>query len=90
MPDVTCALVLASLALVACKKQAEETVHKGSYQVEKLFTYEGCTVYRFEDARTVYYTNCKGSTQTTTSCGKNCTEDVTVPTDVQAPTEAYQ
>jgi hypothetical protein len=74
-------LLLAVLSLSACQKQAEQATHTGAYNVETLFTHDGCTVYRFYDGRTIYYTNCKGSTQHTESCGKNCTEDVTVPTD---------
>lgn len=68
-----------ALYLTACQKNAEQTARVGNdFKVEKLFTHEGCTVYRFDDNRTVYYTNCQGSTQS--SCGKNCQQ--TVDTDV--------
>ena len=65
-------ILLASVALVGCQKPAEESQRKGDFKVEKLFTYEGCSVYRFYDDRTVYYTNCNGQTQSSHSCGKGC------------------
>ncbi len=45
------------------------------YNVRFLFEVDGCRVYRFEDARYVYFTNCKGTTQYdyTTSNGKTST-----------------
>ena len=45
----------------------------GDYTVEKLFTVDGCTVYRFNDCGFKYFTNCKGSTQWTESSGKTTT-----------------
>lgn len=73
---ITWTIILGSvLWLTACKKDAEQTVQVGNdIRVEKLFTHEGCTVYRFFDNRYVYYTNCQGSTQST--CGKNCEQNV--------------
>ena len=67
--------VAALIALSGCQKQAEATQPVGNgFTVEKLFTVEGCSVYRFTDAlRPIYYTNCSGATHTTESCGKNCT-----------------
>lgn len=67
-------VLLAVSTLTGCQKQAESTQAAGSgFNVEKLFTVEGCSVYRFRDAmRPIYYTNCKGATHTTESCGKNC------------------
>lgn len=68
-------VLTALVALSGCQKQAEATQSAGSgFKVEKLFTVEGCSVYRFTDAlRPIYYTNCSGATHTTESCGKNCT-----------------
>jgi hypothetical protein len=74
------ALLLASVALVGCQKQAEESQRKGDFKVEKLFTFEGCSVYRFYDDRTVYYSNCNGSTQSTYNCGKGCSRNDVVTT----------
>ena len=67
-------VLLAVATLTGCQKQAESTQAAGSgFNVEKLFTVGGCSVYRFRDGmRPIYYTNCKGSTQTQQSCGKNC------------------
>jgi hypothetical protein len=68
------------LALVGCTKQAETSSAAGrEFVVDKLFTHEGCTVYRFDDGgRSRYFTNCSGSTTWAENCGKNCTRDVNV------------
>lgn len=54
----------AILALSGCdKRPAESTVTVGQgFQVSRLFTTDGCTVYRFYDSGTRYFTNCSGST----------------------------
>lgn len=61
------------LVLTGCQKPAEQTNTANRFDVDTLFTHDGCTVYRFYDDRSVYFTNCKGQTQSTISCGKNCT-----------------
>ncbi len=78
-------LSLAALAMVAgCEKPAESVAHTGAgFTVERLFTHDGCTVYRFRDPNHRYFTRCDGVTaQSTTtwqeSCGKNCTRPVEV------------
>ena len=79
-------LSLAALAMVAgCEKPAEAVAHTGAgFTVERLFTHEGCTVFRFEDGgRSRYFTRCDGiAAQSTTtwqeSCGKNGTRPVEV------------
>ena len=66
-------LIIAVLCLTACDKAPEATVQNGEFKVERLFTVDGCTAYRFNDTgRYIYYTNCSGSTQSTHTCGKNC------------------
>ena len=75
---------LALIALVAllagCSKQAETSTAVGAeFVVDKLFTHEGCTVYRFNDGgNNRYYTNCQGSTNWTENCGKGCTRQMGV------------
>jgi hypothetical protein len=66
-----CALML----LTGCAKQAERVDQVNmEFNVDTLFTKDGCTVYRFYDeGRGRYFTNCKGSTEWSESCGKNCT-----------------
>lgn len=66
---------------------AMESVQSGSFNVEKLFTNDGCSVYRFHDAGYYrYYSKCSGSTSSDTSysysesCGKNCTREVKTST----------
>ena len=73
-------LSLAALAMVAgCGKPAESVAPAGeNCSVVRLFTPEGCTVFRFSDGnRRRYFARCDGDTEqpTTTwqeSCGKNC------------------
>ena len=67
------------LALTGCGKESESSVNvRGDFVVEKLFTYEGCTMHRFVDQGNYkYYTNC-GSTQWREACGKNCSRDAGV------------
>lgn len=98
MDWLKCATVLVAvvLALSGCTKQAEETTAAGvgEFQVDRLFTVDGCTVYRFEDAgRNRYFSRCSGSSsvtwQTEEPCGKNCvsTVDHEVQTGYSAPLE---
>ena len=78
-------LALAALAMVAgCEKPAESGAHTvAGFTVERLFTHDGCTVYRFRDYHPRYFTRCDGiAAQSTTtwqeSCGKSCTRPVEV------------
>lgn len=77
-------IIVSVLSLAACTKVPEATVQKGEFNVERLFTVDGCTAYRFSDAgHYVYYTNCSGSAQSTISrqCGKTpCNETLNVTT----------
>ena len=78
-------ILLSLLILSGCAKKSEHSENIGpekAYQIERLFSYDGCTVYRFHDVgRTIHYTNCKGSTTETHECGKNCTETSEVSTE---------
>lgn len=67
------ALIALVALLVGCSKQAETSTAVGAeFVVDKLFTHEGCTVYRFYDGgNSRYYTNC-GSTVWARQCGKGC------------------
>lgn len=53
-----------ALALAACTKRPESSQQvNGSFEVDTLFTKDGCTVYRFFDTGYWrYFTNCKGAT----------------------------
>lgn len=71
-------LLLATLlTFVSCAKQGTSVVPDGAkddFGVTLLFTQDGCSVYRFQDGGYMrYFTNCKGQTISTVSCGKNCT-----------------
>ena len=73
------------LALAGCGERPVErtSTNNAAIQVDTLFTKDGCTVYRFEDAgRYRYFVRCdSGHTRTewTESCGKNCTHEVEIP-----------
>lgn len=79
-------LVLASLCIATgCAQPAmyTSTTPNPAIAVDTLFTYDGCTVYRFQDGgHAVYYANCGGtaSTDQEVSCGRNCTRPETVIT----------
>lgn len=62
-------------ALTWCEKAAETTKNVGEFKVERLFTFEGCTAYRFSDAgNRIYYTNCKGQASWETGTHKSRTK----------------
>lgn len=74
-------IFFASLTLLACTaKQPESTTAAGiEFKVDKLFTHDGCTVYRFVDGGNYrYFTNCQGSTNWIENCGKNCSKTINV------------
>lgn len=81
------AILATCLALTACKqeREPETTIHTGNgYRVSKLFTHEGCTVYRFYDGNDRYFTKCESQTSATNwqeSCGKNCTRAQSISTE---------
>ena len=66
--------LLTALVLAGCEQQAETSAHAGvDFVVEKLFTHDGCSVYRFRDSGYKrYFTNCTGSTSWSENCGKGC------------------
>lgn len=75
--------IVVLLVLSGCQKEplsAKQTDNK-NFMVEKLFTNEGCTIYRFWDNRSHYYSDCRGSVLGTESCGKNCSRDEEIHTD---------
>lgn len=58
-------LLLLSLACICGCKEAAQQSHQTSsndIKVELLFIHEGVKVYRFNDGRTVYYTDARGKT----------------------------
>jgi hypothetical protein len=76
------AAFLVVLAIAGCQKKPEVTTRVGKdFKVDKLFTHEGCTVFRFGDGgHNVYYTNCSGETMSTVFCGKGCVRPRNVKT----------
>jgi hypothetical protein len=76
----TLLIILAVIALAGCSKRAEISTSVGAdFVVDRLFTHEGCTVYRFSDGGySRYFTNCSGSASWRESCGKNCNREMNV------------
>jgi hypothetical protein len=73
-------IFMAAVLLSACTKPPETSTEVGlEFVVDKLFTHEGCTVYRFVDGGyNRYFTNCSGSVSWSESCGKNCTRNMNI------------
>ncbi|CAK9889161.1 DUF4884 domain-containing protein [Pseudomonas fluorescens] len=75
-----CLLLLATLAGCREPDKPAATVVAGTYKVDKLFTVDGCTVYRFLDSGSnKYFTNCSGTTAWSEDCGKGCDPQKGVP-----------
>lgn len=59
------------LGLVGCSLKEGTAVQvegaKDEFEVKLLFVKDGCSVYRFYDGRSHYFTNCSGQTMTTQS-----------------------
>ncbi len=74
-------IIAAMIALTGCEKAPEVQIQSGEFNVERLFTVDGCTAYRFRDSyRAIYYTNCNGSTQSEYRHGRAMRQE-TVQTD---------
>lgn len=87
MKKTTIASILLIPLLFGCnsKSISSQQTDNPEIVVEKLFTKDGCTVYRFLDGRRVYYVTCNSSEQPqianwSESCGKNCVRDIQVTT----------
>ena len=75
----TLLIAFALLLLSACAKEPESTKQAGiSFQVDKLFTHENCTLYRFTDmGYPRYYAKCeKEATVSWETGGRNNQRDV--------------
>jgi hypothetical protein len=76
-----------AIAASACTKQAMESSKpsgNSEFTVDKLFTQDGCTVYRFFDAGNHrYFVKCTSGdarTEWREGCGKNCSRQAEIPT----------
>lgn len=80
------AIIVAAVALLAgCQKAAEVSSPAGlEFNVDRLFTHDGCTVYRFRDAGSSrYFTRCVGASSEVgwqEACGKGCSRMMNIPT----------
>lgn len=84
---LTVIALLAALGTSGCVGEGERRVGgtNTSYEITQLFKdSDGCSVRRFQDGLNFhYYVVCPGgaaSTQSTVSCGKNCTREVEIQT----------
>ena len=72
--------LLCLVVLSGCAKEPESVGNSTNkdIEVETLFRYEGCTMYRFVDGRSHYFARCENSTETIStnsrSCGKDCVQ----------------
>ena len=73
-------IFMTAVLLSACTKPPETSTAVGlEFVVDKLFTHEGCTVYRFVDGGYPrYFTNCSGSVSWSEFCGKGCTNNMII------------
>lgn len=75
--------LLSLLFLSACGEEAVSTssTNNPKVPVQLLFENDGCKVYRFKDGiRHHYYSDCRGQTMSSYSCGRNNTCDEEIPT----------
>jgi hypothetical protein len=88
MKPIVATLLLGCLLPSGCATRAASvSVHHTDnveVTVEKLFTHDGCTVYRFRDVGYHYYVRCDAAgsamTHSLEPCGRGCVRDATVPT----------
>lgn len=65
------------LCVISCRQQVdvdpENKTKAGNFEIEFLFEHDGCKVYRFNDGRTVYFSDCTGKInyEYTTNHGKS-------------------
>lgn len=81
-------IALLSLVVAGCgnKGEQEKQSSNPNFNVTRLFTHEGCAVYRFSDVGAYrYYAVCGGhaSTDWTEGCGKGCTRNVSIDTAIR-------
>lgn len=73
-------MLTAILILCGCGRDGRKTETQDqadNFNVEYLFTKDGCKMYRFSDFNMVYLMTCKNtSTQYETTCGKGCVKKV--------------
>lgn len=83
--DRLAVLVAATLLLAGCTNDndpvSRSSTDNSQIPIDKMFTHEGCTIYRFDDAGHYHYwADCRGSVSSTQTCGRNCTHEDGVPT----------
>lgn len=83
MKKIAFAMVAVAFSLSGCGKDpvATSSTNNPNVSVSLMFEHDGCKVYRFvDDGRYVYYSNCRGTTQSfkEETCGKGCIAHIPV------------
>lgn len=82
--EIRWACAVSLLLLAGCARQELSTARTDNpnFTPDRLFTQDGCTVYRFLDAgRYHYFATCPGSSLSHHySCGKGCSREESFPT----------
>lgn len=77
-------LIFTTVLLVGCSRQQAVETNNPNFEIDKLFTKDGCDVYRFRDAGYPRYfvkcENAQAGVSWSESCGKGCTNSVSVQT----------
>lgn len=62
-------LIVLAMFVIGCQGDAQETraTTNSEFHVQLLFEHDGCKVYRFYDGRFIYYTDCRGKTEWSTT-----------------------
>lgn len=77
---LTTILLIATISSCTIEGQEPVKTSNDRFNVELLFTVDGCKVYRFMDGRERYFTNCQGSASWSEKVGKS-TYDVDISTN---------
>lgn len=81
-------LLAFALALTGCVRDGSSSTptDNPAFPARKLFTVDGCAMYRFYDAGDHWFMTCPSRTDYTGQCGKGCsTHEVIETVPVEAP-----
>lgn len=78
MRPIILLLLVGLLGFASCNKQAQTKERNGDFELQLLFEKDGCKMYRFYDARWVYWSNCRGSIEYSYRSGKSTKYNQTV------------
>lgn len=82
------AFILIVLGVAACAKAPVFTdgTDNKEIPIDRLFTHEGCSIYRFHDFGDYhYFSDCRNAV--TNRCGKGCEDSISMPLIIQRPAQ---